>query len=124
MHSVFKRRTLKGQLANCSHMANLQLSAIEMQNIIKYLNHRLRFPRSTALKPPSGEDWIDEVKSTRERATTLCHPQGRNGMSLTGRPSFICFGSRPQVGVEPDELIAKATAAKVPLGTANDARPA
>ena len=29
---------LKGQLANCSHMANLQLSAIEMQNIIKYLN--------------------------------------------------------------------------------------
>jgi len=29
---------LKGQLANCSHMANLQFSAIEMQNIIKYLN--------------------------------------------------------------------------------------
>jgi hypothetical protein len=29
---------LKGQLANCSHMANQQFSAIEMQNIIKYLN--------------------------------------------------------------------------------------
>ena len=29
---------LKGQLANCSHMANQQLSAIETQNIIKYLN--------------------------------------------------------------------------------------
>jgi hypothetical protein len=29
---------LKGQLANCSHTANLQFSAIEMQNIIKYLN--------------------------------------------------------------------------------------
>jgi hypothetical protein len=29
---------LKGQLANCSHMATLQFSAIEMQNIIKYLN--------------------------------------------------------------------------------------
>ena len=29
---------LKGQLANCSHMATLQLSAIETQNIIKYLN--------------------------------------------------------------------------------------
>jgi hypothetical protein len=25
-------------LASCSHMANLQFSAIEMQNIIKYLN--------------------------------------------------------------------------------------
>ena len=29
---------LKGQLASCSHMANQQFSAIEMQNIIKYLN--------------------------------------------------------------------------------------
>ena len=29
---------LKGQLANCSHIANLEFSAIEMQNIIKYLN--------------------------------------------------------------------------------------
>jgi hypothetical protein len=29
---------LKGQLASCSHMANLQFSAIEMQNIVKYLN--------------------------------------------------------------------------------------
>ena len=29
---------LKGQLASCSHMANLQFSAIEMQNIIRYLN--------------------------------------------------------------------------------------
>jgi hypothetical protein len=29
---------LKGQLASCSHTANLQFSAIEMQNIIKYLN--------------------------------------------------------------------------------------
>jgi hypothetical protein len=29
---------LKGQLANCSHMATLQFSAIETQNIIKYLN--------------------------------------------------------------------------------------
>ena len=29
---------LKGQLANCSHTATLQFSAIETQNIIKYLN--------------------------------------------------------------------------------------
>ena len=29
---------LKVQLANCSHMATLEFSAIEMQNIIKYLN--------------------------------------------------------------------------------------
>ncbi len=29
---------LKGQLASCSHMANLQFSAIELQNIVKYLN--------------------------------------------------------------------------------------
>jgi hypothetical protein len=36
---------LKGQLANCSHMATLQLSAIEMQNIIKYLNDQFyQFP--------------------------------------------------------------------------------
>ena len=36
---------LKGQLANCSHMASLQFSAIEMQNIIKYLNDQFyQFP--------------------------------------------------------------------------------
>ena len=36
---------LKGQLASCSHMANLQFSAIEMQNIIKYLNDQFyQFP--------------------------------------------------------------------------------
>ena len=36
---------LKGQLANCSHMASLQLSAIEMQNIIKHLNDEFyQFP--------------------------------------------------------------------------------
>ena len=37
---------LKGQLANCSHMAPpLQLSAIETQNIIKYLNDQFyQFP--------------------------------------------------------------------------------
>ena len=36
---------LEGQLANCSHMANLQFSAIEMQNIIKYLNDQFyQFP--------------------------------------------------------------------------------
>ena len=36
---------LKGQLANCSHMATLQFSAIETQNIIKYLNDQFyQFP--------------------------------------------------------------------------------
>jgi hypothetical protein len=36
---------LKGQLANCSHMAALELSAIETQNIIKYLNDQFyQFP--------------------------------------------------------------------------------
>jgi hypothetical protein len=29
---------LKKQLGDCSHMANKEFSAIEMQNIIKYLN--------------------------------------------------------------------------------------
>ena len=31
---------LKAQLPSCSHMANKQFSAIETQNIIKYLNEQ------------------------------------------------------------------------------------
>jgi hypothetical protein len=33
-------------------------------------------------------------------------------MSLTGRPSFICFESRPQVGVEQDEAHSQSHSSK------------
>ena len=37
-HLIRSLDALKEQLANCSHMAKKEFSAIETQNIIKYLN--------------------------------------------------------------------------------------